>query len=171
MYTTACVSRCIYILKVFHKCVYRLYGAGQSQRVSHLEVKLGCARGVISAVHWAGHGFPGHPIALGVLVCSAGRRLAHQSCCGDLSSGNEGPILPPSAGAPAADFCVPLDLVGRAAIGCQNGSAPATHSSCIVQVAPWLHRIRRGKGKAGSQSQRLCPRSGREVAELVRNEH
>ena len=31
---------------------------GRSHRISHLEAKLGCARRVISGVHWAGHGFP-----------------------------------------------------------------------------------------------------------------
>ena len=140
----------------------------RSHRVSHLEAKLGCARGVISGVHWAGHGFPGHPIVLGVHVCSAGGRLAHQSCCGDLYSGNECPILLPSGEAPGAEFCVPLDLVGRGGIGCKNALVPATRSSHIVHVASCLHRARREKGKAGSQSQRLGPGSGREMARTGR---
>ena len=84
----------------------------RSQGVSHLEAKLGCARGVISGIHWADHGFPDHPIVLGVYVCSDGGRLAHQSCFGDLCSGNECPTLPPSGAAHGAEFCVPLDIVG-----------------------------------------------------------
>ena len=123
---------------------------------------------MISGVHWAGHGFPGHPIVLGVHICSAGGRLAHQSCCGDLYSGNECPILPPSGEAQGAEFCVPLDLVGRGGLGCKNASVPATRSSHIVHVASCLHRVRREKGKAGSQSQRLGPGSGREMARTGR---
>ena len=70
--------------------------------------------------------------------------------------------------APGAEFCVPLDLVGRGGIGCKNASVPATRSSHIVHVASCLHRARREKGKAGSQSQRLGPGSGREMARTGR---
>ena len=139
----------------------------RSHRVSHLEAKLGCARGVISGVHWAGHGFPGHPIVLGVYVCSDGGRLAHQSCCCDLYSGNECPIFPFSGTAHGAEFCVPLDIVGGGGTGCQNGPAPATHSSHIVHEAPCLHMIRREKGKTGSQSQIIGPGWGLGTGQLA----